>query len=153
MVEHGLPRGFYLVLAVLLCLGCSGEKGEPTYEVTGVVTLNDTPIEGATVTFIPPPGGRGAVGVTDASGRYKLTTDVRDDGARVGQYKVTVAKYESQSTGAAAAASEGEYTEGSTEDAPPAANVLPRKYADPSSSGFEANVVAGSNTFDFKLAD
>lgn len=77
----------WLALGAMVCLGCGGAEGEPTYSVTGVVTLNGAPLEGVAVSFVPDGSGQSAVGVTDASGKYSLTTRMKDDGAVIGRYR------------------------------------------------------------------
>jgi hypothetical protein len=158
----------------VLGLGCAVEEGEPTYSVTGTVKLKGQPVEGVAVSFVPDtpdgagPGGGGqsAVGVTDAAGNYSLTTRKQNDGALVGRYKVGFAKYEApppaaeNPTPAADKASydvSDEYPAGYNPDAvpeaPPSKNLLPEKYADPTQSGFTAEVKAQANTFDFDLPE
>lgn len=103
-----------LTLAVIVFLtGCGGSGVRP---VSGVVTYQGKPVEGAQVMFTPA-DGRPAQGTTDANGRYQLTTDKIGDGAKVGTHQVTVQKME-RVPGAAA-------------DDPYAQmkNVLPAKYA------------------------
>jgi hypothetical protein len=143
-------------------LGCAGDDGPATYPVTGTVTLNGTPVEGVTVTFVPDGAGQSAVGITDPSGKYALTTRAKDDGAVVGRYKVTMAKYEK---GAAATTSPDEvhedyditdeyaegYDEAAASAAAPSKNLLPEKYGDPNLSGFSAEVVEGENKHDFDV--
>lgn len=150
-------------LALTCCLGCGGD-GPATHPVSGVVTLDGTPVEGATVTFHPAGSeGRSATGTTDASGKYELSTMARGDGAMLGSYRVTIAKYETpdgsvvqsddDAPGGELSEEEFEelYEEPDDEANPPSENVLPPQYANPTNSGFEAEVVAGENTHDFAL--
>jgi hypothetical protein len=129
--------------------------------VTGTITRNGKPLEGAAVSFMPDVGGQSATGITDASGKYQLTTRKKDDGALPGQYKVTIAKYQGKP---AATIDPGnvtadydisdEYPAGYNPDAQdnsPSKNLLPSKYSNPETSGFEAKVVEGENTHDFDL--
>jgi hypothetical protein len=83
-----------VVAALALFVGCPQGAGDRpnTVRVGGTITLDGTPVEGATVTFQPTSGGRAAVGKTDASGEYELTTSEADDGVMPGSYKVTVSK-------------------------------------------------------------
>lgn len=157
---------FAAVTALTLAglIGC-GSSGPATHPVSGVVTLGGQPIESATVTFHPAGGeGRSASGTTDASGQYELTTFASGDGAMAGSYRVTIAKYETPDGVVAEADDEGEtlgevseeefedvYEEVIDEENPPAENVLPEQYANPTNSGFEAKVVAGENSHDFDL--
>lgn len=66
----------FVTCAVALC-GCSEP---PTVLVRGTVTHDGQPLEGATVTFINgKESGRPAFGVTDAQGRYELSTHLHAD--------------------------------------------------------------------------
>ena len=142
-------RSCFFPIAVVLTLavqvGCGGTKGgPPTVEVTGTVTMNDSPAEGATVLFSPEVGtgdGRLASQATsDAAGRFKLSTHIGGgnykSGIVPGKYVVTVVKLENT-------AAKNVYT------APK--NLLPPKYADPKSTPFKVDVVAGQAN-DFPLA-
>lgn len=163
-----LSRSLVVVLGVacLLAAGCGKSAGEKTYPVTGVVTYNGTPVEGAVVTFAPTGGGQGAVGTTDASGKYSLTTRKKDDGALPGEYLVTIVKYDrppTQSGGQASAQGGDEYPPDYAEQEYQQArqvipsqpkNLLPAKYANPQTSGLKATVTtSGPNNFDFALTD
>ena len=77
--------------------GCSGSKGSYA-TVSGVVTQNGTPFEGAKVTFISTveyEGKRAAYSaMTDSSGKYLIATVGKEPGIPPGMYKVTVTKLE-----------------------------------------------------------
>jgi hypothetical protein len=83
-------------LVICLLSGCSGPDRPQLVPVSGMVTLDGQPVEGATVTFTPT-GGRMAIAVTDAAGKFQLTTYDTNDGALIGEHRVTVAKI--QTTG------------------------------------------------------
>lgn len=154
-------------LCVFAC-GC-GEQGETTYPVRGTVTLNGEPVSGAIVAFNPKGPGKPASGVTDQSGAYQLTTNFGGDGAVAGDYSVTIVKYESSPTadGQAETSANSEdayditddYPEGYDEMAasagqtPGSKNLLPRIYANDSTSALIAQVQpnAHDNVFDFQL--
>ena len=152
--------------------GCGGGEDEraPVYPVTGTVTRNGTALEGAVVTFVPAEGGKGAAGTTDASGKYTLTTWAQGDGAQAGSYRVTIAKYSSPAGQAAAPAPANpppadtnslvlqeeypsDYNEMEAAEQPPSQNMLPPQFADPSQSGFKADVTEdeSKNVFDFNI--
>jgi hypothetical protein len=153
MVRKAVFAAILAGLVIAGVVGCQPQGAtERTYPVTGTVTLNNQPLADATVTFHPISGGKVAVGKTDASGKFTLTTaGTGQSGAIPGRYKVTVQKFESQEQPAAAPAS-GEYVEAPADTTPaPSKNVLPEKYADPNTSGFEAEVKAGENSFTFNL--
>lgn len=83
---------------LLLAAAVAGCGGGSVAKVSGVVTLDGAPVEGATVSFTPASGDGGGVGgsagKTDAEGRYTLRTVVGDrPGAAVGKHKVTISKF------------------------------------------------------------
>ncbi len=85
--------GSVLALVGMTLVGCGG-SGLPTVPVTGQVLVDGQPMEGVSVVFNPvDAGGRAASGVTDAEGKFTLTTEVNGDGALPGSYKVAVSKY------------------------------------------------------------
>jgi hypothetical protein len=82
-------------LAVVAALGVAGCGGGPA-AVSGVVTLDGQPLDGAVVTFTPTAADEvgGSSGKTDAQGRYTLRTVLGDKaGASVGKHKVAVSLY------------------------------------------------------------
>lgn len=169
---RGISKSGWCLLALGACLsfGCQAEvEREPVYSVTGTVTQNGTPLAGAVVTFVPvEKGHHAATGTTDDSGQYHLSTWAKDDGAEAGQYQVTVSKYEGAGKEAESAATPSEpdssnevfeerypedYNEMDASQQPPSKNLLPDKYAQPQTSGFEARVTEDEekNVFDFNL--
>lgn len=83
-----------MAIAGISIMGCSGSDNIPTYKVSGLVTLDGTPVEGATVTFLDVNNGpHNAVALTGADGRYELTTFESGDGAVEGTYNIMVTKY------------------------------------------------------------
>lgn len=91
-------------LTFMLCMGlvltgCSGggegaSDNPPTYELTGTVSYNGDPVDGASVSFQSSSGDSkvGAAGKTDASGQFTLTTFKPGDGAVAGTHDVVVIK-------------------------------------------------------------
>jgi hypothetical protein len=141
------PRALLLAALSLIALaGCGGTKGGPaTVEVTGTVTLDETPVEAASVLFSPDTGsddGRlASQATTDRDGRFKLTTHVGGgkfkSGIVPGKYVVSITKLDT-------AAAKNTYS--------PPKNLLPIKYADPKSSQLTATVGTGqANDFQFPL--
>lgn len=139
----------------ILTLGCAGQQGgdrPKTVPVTGTVTHNGQPVEGATVAFQGAGGSQGAIGVTDAGGKYKLTTFQSGDGAVPGEYRVKIVKYKVETTQAADENSPDYVPPVEGEEAAPPENLLPANYADPTTSGLTATVTeSGNNNFDFPL--
>lgn len=147
-------------LVVVVFAGCpkSGPARPKTVAVTGKVTYNGQAVEGATVTFVSRQGTNSAVGLTDATGQYKLTTFAKDDGAVPGEYQVKIIKTEAPpAAGPAVSDEDPNYVPPEEMGPEPAApkNLLPAKYADPNSSGLSATVTesAAKNVFDFQLVD
>lgn len=159
-----------LVLALLFAVGCSGGSADrpDTVPVSGTVVYKNQPVEGATVSFMAPGAPRAASGVTDAEGKFQLSTFEFNDGAIVGENVVTISKIEAgavpQPTGdpkamatnpQAMADAMKQYHEGTMRkgDTGPK-SLLPQKYADPKSSPLKEQVTAdGPNTFVFTLTD
>ncbi len=132
---------FLFSAIVLLNTSCSGATNDTpkTVEVTGIITIKDKPISGASVVFMPK-SGPSAVGTTDDSGAYILKTG-KAIGATPGQHVVTVT-------------AGGETPMPGTEEAKSDKSkpLIPADYGDPKKSGLTADVKAsGNNNFDFKL--
>lgn len=85
---------WFAVVAVAVC-GCSGSE-YPLAKVSGVVTLDGQPLEGAKLVFSPkgssenPFPGPKSTGKTDAEGRFQLTTTEGDRGAVIGDHRVRI---------------------------------------------------------------
>ena len=94
-------------LVALLCVGVMitiagcGASNPDTTVVTGTVTYDGEPLEGAAVSLTPDTasastGAKSAIGVTDAQGAFTLRTSFPDgeykDGAVGGTYTVRVSK-------------------------------------------------------------
>ena len=152
----------FLGLGIVVFCGCDpADTGPPTYAVTGTVTMKGKPAEGVAVSFVPEGSGESAVGVTDSTGKYTLTTRVKDDGAVAGKYKVTMAKYDGQKQGVSEPSEmhadydvSDQYPPGYDESkaqSPISKNLLPMRYSDPTTSGFAAEVAEKDNTFDFEI--
>lgn len=163
-------KSFLMLVVLSLCLGCSGsgDSNHPkTYPVSGTVKLSGTAVEGATVTFQLTEGKENAIGLTDKSGKYTLSTFKPSDGAVAGQYKVSISKFEAESAPKGSSLPPGQIASGDLAAdyaAPPAnagggkggasgpKNGLPAKYANADSSTLRALVeTKGTNNFDFDL--
>jgi hypothetical protein len=136
-----------LILALLLA-GCSGSDRPPLAKVSGIVTLDKTPVEGAAVMFMPVAGGRPAQGLTDAQGKFTLTTFDDGDGAILGEHKVTVTKV--QITGAKATA---DGLSGTTEAGQiKEVWIVPQRYSVPETSKLTAKVEKGMQPVPLELS-
>jgi hypothetical protein len=137
-----------ITVSFLFVIGCSGGR-EPykkdLVKVTGTVKLDDKPLAGATVTFIPTgtTKGLGASGKSDGSGAYSLTTPMGHEGVLPGEYKVIVSKLVDKS---------GKDVD--TSDIRQAANAqqaVPMIYTGLSTTPVKLTVPAGGGTLDIPL--
>ena len=80
---------------VLLMAGCGGSDTTPgLVPVTGTVTLDGAPLDGAAVTFLPQFGDseRAPRGLTSADGTYELFYANNEPGVKPGAYTVSVSR-------------------------------------------------------------
>lgn len=144
-----------LSLVALTLTGCG--SGSDTIPVTGTVTLDGKPLEGASVNFSPAEAGTPARAVTDASGKFELTTNEPKDGALPGSYNVGVTKMDKDSVDSTAAP-DGSAEEGMMLSGPGAGRVAPRpkslipdKYTNPNKSGITVEVKEGMEPVTIEL--
>ncbi|WP_437221922.1 carboxypeptidase-like regulatory domain-containing protein [Planctomicrobium sp. SH661] len=143
-----------LCLATVLPAGCSRqdrwEKNRPkVYKSGGIVRMDGQPLEKAVVTFNPVQGEFGGTAVTDASGKFQLTTFKDFDGVTEGEFQVAVEKIDWVPIGEGKPA-----TATAPKEYPPLQKVpmTPAVYADFSKSGFTATITPkGQNQFEFNL--
>jgi hypothetical protein len=151
-----------LAVLVASAIGCGGGPTLKTEYVEGVVTLDGTPVEGATVMFQPvnPEQGMSANGFTDANGVYKLTAlgtaeeqAEAEAGTLPGEYYVAVQK-QFVETGI----SEEEAEEQGIEFDPNASReeqkveyLVPEKYKIAAKSGLKYTVKEGENKINIEL--
>lgn len=152
-----LARFFIVALSSLLLVGC-GPAGPKVNPVTGKVTLDGTPISGATVNFSPvdATSGSPATGKTDENGVYTLTDTTSSaigSGAATGEYRVSVLWYKasgpdtSQTTGSS---EQKEDRAARTKSTGPDA-LLPAFYSNPLNSGLTTSVKTGKNEYNIEL--
>ena len=131
MCVHGVRRFIVLplfgVCFVMVLAGC-GATGPDLVEVTGTVTLDGQPVDGAVVGFRPSEGTPAAA-TTDATGKFTLRVSV-------GQCAITVIKSETVGGGAVAGADE-------TAQEVQTKSLLPIKYSAAQGSGLTADVQRG----------
>jgi len=153
-------QGLLCVVVTAMLVGCTGSsgtgKGPKMARVTGPVTLDGTPVPGATVIFAPKPGaiGTAASGTTDAQGRYSLNA-VPDS------YVVTIVKTEStEAEGAKPTSMEDAMKQKMKREreaktkkgaAPNVKDLLPVKYSSATTSNLTADVKDGTNDIPFRL--
>jgi hypothetical protein len=134
-----------LVVAATLT-GCG--RGRDTARVSGIVTLDDKPLAGAAVLFMPVEGGVPGRAATKHDGSFSLSTFEQEDGALVGRYRVAVSKVETTGFAADADGLSG-MLDGSRLRT---TWVTPERYGNPTTSGLEVSVErGGKNAFEFRL--
>jgi len=155
------PAVLTLLLATLLILsGCQRGPVRPkTVPVNVDVSYRNQPVSGATVTFVPAGGPRGAVGRTNAQGQAKLMTFATGDGVMPGSYRVTIDKFLDEAGGPAGTSQE-EYQKfwaaqkQGPAGLPPLKCELPWKYGQVEKTELKADVQEqGKNNFRFDLVD
>jgi hypothetical protein len=135
-----MSRKFFAAALLTACvLGCTQSDTVP---VSGVLVFKGQPADNAEVMFNPKTG-RIASGVTDAEGRFKLSTAKPNDGALPGDYIVTLFEY---------------YPPDKPPKMPPPGQPLPSrfppKYGDPATSPLNATVKRGDkNEFRFEVSN
>lgn len=97
-MRYVFPRAFGAVASsaamILVPAGCN--DGPTLVPVSGAVTLDGKPLEGATLSFVPLPGNPVSTAGTDATGpdgNFRMTYDGRA-GLAPGKYSVAVSKME-----------------------------------------------------------
>lgn len=145
----------FIVTAASVGGGCSTRSGvEGIVPVTGTVTYNGTPVEGATVSFSPAGEGRSASAITTEDGKFSLTTLEAGDGALPGSYKVGISK--SEEVNPMSPEERQKYFDENMGRMPTVEHrqLLPEKFKNPNTSGFTVEVgKSGKNDFTFDLAD
>lgn len=155
-MKHGVGLFWLSGFALITAAGCgrSAPSDRPkTIPVQGTVKYKGEPVEGATITLVPQdPKGRGAVGKTDKSGKFQLTTFQAGDGALAGSYFVKISKTTSKSQ--LTEQQEQEYM-AKGKPLPPMIqkDELPKKYKDEKTSGLKAEVKEGDKPLEFDLTD
>ncbi len=153
-----LFTGYALSLCMLVA-GC-GDPGIGAIPVEGTVLVDGEPMEGVMVTFHPDSaGGRAASGRTDASGNYKLTTEINGDGALAGSYKISVSKHVNAEDDLPAEVDPNDeksldaiYSKVDSRKKQASKNFIGPRYENHMGSGLTATVESGKeNKFDFEV--
>lgn len=88
-----LLRTLAVGVTVAMLAGCGGAPTDlpELGQVSGVVTLDGNPLEGATVTFLPQTGsGNASRAATAADGSYELVYSGMNVGAVIGNHRITI---------------------------------------------------------------
>lgn len=174
MIRRVVPFVLTAMLTSILA-GCGGDAGPSISlaEAGGTVTYKGAPLADATVTFVPE-NGPVATGVTDLSGKFKLSTGSRP-GAAVGECRVTVSAVQGGSakpagvdaaSGTPSGQAEGEARakammemqrkiaqggQGAAEVLSGPKSVIPEKYAKPDTSNLKFKVESDASKNQFKI--
>jgi hypothetical protein len=93
IMRYGVVSCCAVLLVSVLVAGCGGGNRAKTVAVTGNLTLDGKPVNEARIRFSPSGSnttGRTAIGDTDASGNFKLSTFEPGDGIIPGEYDADV---------------------------------------------------------------
>jgi hypothetical protein len=170
MMLQFTARWMLLASGICCITACTAEMDalrRETAPVSGRVTYRGRPVEGALVTFVS--GGANPVpafDLTDAEGRFKLTTYEDGDGAVLGPHGVAIVKATDGGEHDAVLLPPGEGNEDeenfdsyvppddSSAPVPVIKHLLPSKYSAPETSGLVATISQGRpNEFTFELTD
>jgi hypothetical protein len=135
------------LLFLISLSGCGGNAHRlETVPVSGIVTFDGKPAERLSISFVPATG-RAANGMTDAEGRFELTTYEKGDGAVPGEHRVTI----TPSTDPPAEMLGHNAFQRPTRK-PPELLPIPKKYFEPSTTELTATVTPDEeNTFTFDI--
>ena len=142
----GRRPGLQWALLLLALAGC----GKPSRSVPagGLVMLDGQPIAGAAVLFSPVAGGVPGRATTAEDGSFTLSTFDVGDGALVGVHRVGISKMDVTGFVATEDGLSGKLDGRQIE----MRSVVPERYMNPATSGFEATVERGAaNRFEFAL--
>jgi hypothetical protein len=128
-----------LFLSTLLFVATGCGPSFKTVPVSGQVTLDGQPVDGAGVLFVPVGLGPTARAVTDAQGRYQLKTNALD-GAAPGKYRVAVMK---ETGSGVAVGADGLETAPGVKTV--AKRLLPAIFGDPKTSPLEITIDAANS--------
>ncbi|WP_146676790.1 carboxypeptidase-like regulatory domain-containing protein [Pirellula sp. SH-Sr6A] len=128
------------VCSFAVWLGCGPKSDLPkTVKAQGVVTLDGTPVDLATIVLIPDAGTYSAAGVSDKDGKFALKAFDEKAGAVPGSYKVEITKTVVQDKG-----------EKGGEAVVNVAYGLPKKYSTFTTSGLKLTI-PDQDTTDIKF--
>ncbi|AWM39956.1 hypothetical protein GobsT_16480 [Gemmata obscuriglobus] len=87
-----LVRRSFIAFASAAAVSCGGAERSDVQPVRGTCLAAGRPAVGARVVLVPVAAGRGspASGVAGSDGTFRLTTVTKDDGAKEGEYAVTI---------------------------------------------------------------
>lgn len=137
-MERGTGRSAALSMAIALSLAIVAGCGDSQPTLSGVVTLDGTPLATGNISFIPAGEGAGASATIGAGGAYDVQTGSAR-GLAPGDYLVTVS------------ANGPPVTKPGSDLPLPGELLTPKKYSTSQTSDLRATVQAGANKLDFNL--
>jgi hypothetical protein len=143
--KRTLRIALLLLLGGIITPGCGSDR-PGLAPVHGKITVNGDPIKTGRIMFYPRQG-RPASGPIQPDGSYTLTTFDVDDGAMLGSHRITIQATEL--IGQAATRAEDEYKMDAK--IPTVKWLVPKRYADPTTSDLTAEVKSEANQIDFGL--
>jgi len=142
------------LLFSLVCFAGCGNQDNPfgAVYVEGTVTLDGAPVDGVNITFLPLGDGMAAGGITDARGRYTVTTGGSrvGSGAQPGTYNVIFSKVEYEGLDLSMEEFRAQFGVGMA----PRTFIVPQRYGNEGTTGFEPVTVTTNrrdNVFNFAL--
>jgi hypothetical protein len=155
MLAQRLLSQAAVLLGLIALIGCSKKDGSFA-TVSGVVTYNGNPVEGARIAFhstveVDGKPGSSFGAQTDSSGKYLIATVNKDPGIPPGLYKVTIVKWEGgKGPATAEGVDQGQIDamisdSGGTGIKGGPINLLPKEYATVGSTKLSATLETGKN--------
>ncbi|TWU23664.1 hypothetical protein [Bythopirellula polymerisocia] len=133
---RAFPLWWIGLLAVVVGISAGCDQGPLVVPVEGTVYYNDKPLPFGSVMFQPQMGQPAGARIAE-DGTFKLSTFSEYDGAIVGQHKVKVSCYASQSPELAKKKTVGEQTLGPS--------LIPENYTYSDQSGLTADINSEGN--------
>lgn len=90
-----MPPQFTAMLCLCLLAGCSRGDGLERVPITGILTVEGSPLPGAVVQLLPTgqTQGPGAIGISDSEGKFEvISSRQNDEGVPPGEYTVRVSR-------------------------------------------------------------
>lgn len=145
--------GAVAVVFVVVVSGCGGSPGHTLTSISGTVTMDDQPLVGARIMFVPTNPDKSAPkealpassGFTDEQGHYTLATFQGQSGVVAGDHRVVVSKMTTP---------DGKPLTADIKDPAllgPIKESIPTKYSDPAASELKANVGFETDEINFTL--
>ncbi len=146
-------RATRIVLGLTLCMlafsGCSSKDSR--IAVSGTVTRDGKPLDGASIAFVGNGGGSIGTGITDAEGNFTLR-------AAPGKNKVTVSKIDTTRAEEWASMPEEDQLMGTEQEvqqlqARSSPHLVAERFGNPDTSGIQVDVQEGMDLIDIAVTE